>query len=64
MDNILCIMIFFVTLVQTFMLLLTKYPITVGYGDEYFSTLSHEVASSPQKDVFHALSLLSRGMIG
>ena len=43
-------------LMQSF---LTK-PFVVGFGDEYFSALSHEVANPFWRHVFHALSMLSR----
>ena len=39
--------------------LLTK-PLIIGFGGDYFSTLSHEVDNPFWKEVFHAVSLLSQ----
>ena len=43
-------------LMQSF---LTK-PFVIGFGDDYFSTLSHEFDNPFWKEVFLALSMLSQ----
>ena len=43
-------------LMQSFL----KKPFAIGFGDDYFPTLSHEVDNPFWKEVFLALSMLSR----